>query len=278
MVLVSAIGLYAAGNDSELSRMSVTVDCPEEVVVGEKFTVDYVLTTSGDMDFNSLKISLSPAMDNAKLLVSAPTTSSKVNTVVKNKVMNTTSSYKWTYSFRAEKAGRFNTPAFQITDRGEVLDIPSTSKSIKIVKEAISKDENAPAESGSTRVFMRFEVDRPTIELGDSLVLSVYLYSNSTELESVNFDRTISVEDCYMEPMDLSAAKAENTTIDGHYFLKWEIGSYKVIPLKKGRFEAGPITISGRRRVYDDNENIFFRKPKSLPFAAESNSVTFNVE
>ncbi len=273
---------YLFAKDSEIQQdlLSMSIKCPEQVTVGNKFVVEYQLTYPGDLSDKDLNISLTTRSELASLLIDIPATSNSFTTNVINGKINKISSKKWAFTFRANYTGRFTTPCFAITEGNDTLSISSINKLIEITKdnkriENTNYDEN---KTDTTQVITRLELDKNTIQLGDSLVLKVILLSNCSGINSLTYIDTPMIEDCYLDKLIESTSEPSEEIINQCKYYKWIIGEYIAIPLKKGVFKIDPVRFKGEKWIREPLNDSFWGTLKNVPFETQSNRMIFNVE
>lgn len=278
IVCVTAISLFADNHKLQHNQASIKVECPAVATVGQRFTVTYELSYPENISDNNLNIKISPVADKASLLAGPSTVNSLTTNVINGKVQERTLK-KWSYIFRADKAGTFTTPHFTIIEDGDTLSLAPVSEQILFIVDNNKREE--PPQVDTTKIFLRAEIDKPTIQLGDSLVLSVALISDRSDITNAYFTKYPTVEDCYQELLPELSIEAQEVTIDHRKYFKWIIGKYKIIPLKKGTFRIDEISLKADVFIWEKNpaDSFFeYMSPRQKTLDIQSESIMFSVE
>lgn len=282
LVCITTAALFAKGAGIPQDSLIMYIECPEQVVVGDKFNVEYKMLCPDGISEDNLNCNLTTKSEVASLLINFPSVTVSHSTTLTNGKLTEFTTKSWTYIFRANKTGTFKTPDFIVSDGNDTLRIPSANRLIEITKEGAGtvNDSGNKQDTVKTQLITRLELDKNTVQLGDSLVLKVVLLSNCN-ISNFNYINFPMIEDCYLEELAESVSGPSVVTIDQSNYYKWIIREYLVIPLKKGTFNIEPLRFKGEKLVYEfPEDNIWgaFSKINNVPFEVVSNSISFNVE
>lgn len=296
--ILSVIIAYASVLGMLANEFSVDVHCPQTVTVGEKFNVEYEISSHDETFHNNLdnyELRLSPSSTDDRLVRYTRYIPSSIRESTQlssfgGKILKIFSK-KWIYTLEAAEAGTYSTPDFIITDSGAEVPVDHVSKKIKIINagDADNKDkdkvvDNAADEATANddcRVIVKAEIDKTAIHLGDSLKLYIVLLIPSSAGGTFKIEPSPLIEDCYME---LSDNQPESTTVDvdGIDCTRYVCSDYNVIPLKRGKFKIKPVCVSGNiiKISYANPQNTLFSEhaTREMPYEAKSDIITFTVD
>lgn len=279
--VLSAVSVMA--NDAiQPERIKMTAYAPRIVAVGDRFNVEYTFTYPDEVDTEQVSLSLKPTGELVAFIY-GPGRSVSTSTTFNNSKKSVSTSIKWTYSFKALETGNFEIPDFVLVAYSDTIPQPRINRTVRFVKDSITEEagRDDTALVDTTKVFLRLEIDRNKIQLGDSLTCNVVLLSNTTNVSRVNRLQHLEIEDCYLEQI-YPDVESLTDTIDNVVYYKWVLCNFKIIPLRKGKFEIEPLKIYGELRVpYKSTDNGFWGaipSYKYIPFETESEKLTFKVK
>ena len=157
--------------------VSFTADAPTVVEVGEQFRLSYTLNKEGE----GLQL---PALNGFELLA-GPSMSTSMSTTIVNGKMSSKSEYIYTYVLEASAEGDYTIDPATIKVDGK--ERKSNAVTIKVVKGSArpqqgqqggrSEEAEAGASIGKDDIFLRLEVNRKSLYVGESLVATLKIYT-----------------------------------------------------------------------------------------------------
>lgn len=286
LTMVLAGQSVMAEDSFNLSNVKFEIVCEDTVEMGKKFHMGYVLDYGDLFDPESLELKIPNfETDCAKLLYVGKTGTSTSHSIVNGKV-TTTHKVKWDAIVRAIKEGSFQTPDVSLLYQNNPLDISPEPKTIVISKKAnlptTNKQENDTVIKIPDNAIIRLEtnLDKRTINLGDSVLLQVKLQSNQS-FNQVRFDGPLEIEDCFCENIEKIAGDPIQTIVDGVECYEWIIAEYRLTPLKSGVIVIPEIKIKGNCSIRKDEQDSFWGSlPKyhDVPFQSHSNVINLKVK
>lgn len=265
------------------------VDCPKLVAVGDKFNLDYVFKSGQELEAinpNDIRIKLSPTESNAEFIfgpVRSVTTSTSWNGIF-GKTIET--SIKWSFTFLAISEGVFEVPDYTLISDSDTLKPNPVKEKIRFVSTNFFDDDiSIPSKSqkdfnqaDTTRTILRLEIDKKTVQLGDSIICSVILLCNVPRITQLAFEKKLEIRGCDIIPLHYDNEHSIET-INKTTFHKWTIGKYKIIPSKKGKYKITPISVKGETQLMGNNVDMYFGKEnKYVLFENKSNTLHFKVK
>lgn len=239
-------------------EVNFKASAPAVVEQGEQFKLEYSLDKKGA----NLQI---PTFEGFRLLMGPSTGSSSSFTVVNGKATRT-ESYTYTYLLEGEKEGTFEIPAATIMVNGK--EYRSNSLRIQVVKgngssKGAERDSRAARpESGAAineeNLFVRVEVSRRSLYLGESLVANVKVY---TKVDLVNFGRSKfpSFDGFLAEEIPTpSRIELSRETFDGKIYNVGVIRKVLLFPQHTGEITIEPFELECIVRQQLTNSRSFF--------------------
>ncbi len=170
LVLIFTVGIANA------QKVTFNASAPRVVEVGEQFRLTYSLNKKG----TGIKIG---NIEGFQLLM-GPSVSQSFSTQIINGKMTSQTDYSFTYVLMAEKEGVFTIPSATVNADGKTVE--SNTLKIEVVK-ATEKKQDTNSQRGRPQqrtysitednLFVKVEVDRNSLYLGEYVIASLKLYS-----------------------------------------------------------------------------------------------------
>lgn len=239
---------------SSRASMKISVNAPNQVLVGEYFIVEYLVNASADA---ILEIQSDPVAKGLKKVYQTQHPSMNVTTV------NGQASYqltiKYLYTYVAESAGRYTVEGFSLVDdSGNV--ISSSPKTISVEEQGATK-----VESSKHFYVYRIELEHTSGYEQEPIIATAKLYSTSRSIslqygyQSPTFSSFITVP----APSDQVNNTFAPATFKGKTCYSVELGKMILYPTRAGKLsiESDQIDIS----VYVPNQrNPFLSEQKDV--------------
>lgn len=251
LMLLINVTATAAVNESTSEEYKLTVTAPKRVSVGDNIKVTYSIITDKDILSDLFNAVLGHVNESAKRIFGPArgTDTSYSNIGGKISISN---KINYTYEFKALKEGTFTTPTLQITYKDSLIEFTET----KTVLIESSPDEVEPdneeaveTEIDINSIFLELKPDKNEIALGDSIRLSLTLYTKYSVKEFYQLKDQV-FDDAFVF-IDDSFSKLTNGEKDGQSIYYANIRNYTVTPLKKGKYHIPPIEASVTIVVYN---------------------------
>ena len=221
LIFVSGTTLYSQNSTKKVYLPHLGTDleitAPHTLGANEQFRLN-ISCSKKLTDFK-----LAPSKDLEQLM--GPVESSTMSTELVNGVAKTETIYTYTYIFETKQYGEFQLPSLILKNNDEEITIASPH--IEVVEHP-----RIPRVAKDT-VFVRAIADKENIQLGDSvlLLLKIYTTSSSLELNNVCLDFPY----CYFEETKLSApAKWKVEEYKGKKYYTCPYKQFQVTPLQEG--------------------------------------------
>lgn len=280
MKLFSLVILLFVSSLVSAQTVEFKASAPNVVAVGERFQITYSVNDRG----TNLQV---PAFDNFDKLM-GPSPSQSVVMINNNGKETRQTSFTYTYLLEGVKEGTFQIAPATITVNGKQY--KSNALKIQVVKgEAGESGQNdgqaARANSSSVNdenLFVRVEVSRRSLYMGESLVAVLKVYS---KVELVNFGRIKypSFGGFLSEEIPTPGRiQLERETFNGQIYDVGVIRKLLLYPQHTGEIEVDPFElecivrqrVSGSRSPFDD----FFGNYRDVRAMRKSRPVTINVK
>jgi hypothetical protein len=256
----------------------VKTEYPRAVMAGEQFTVVYTVNSGGG-EFAG------PAFDGFYKLM-GPQTSYSESTQLFNGKLSREVSYSYIYYFQAMNPGKYSIPP--ATFKYKNKEYKSDSLSIEVLKNGASQpstsgntSNNASTGSGSD-LFIRLNLDRNEVYLGEHIVASVKLYTrvDLSGLNEVKFPSFNGFLKENLETPQLTSLQREN--INGTIYGTGIVQQFLLYPQITGEIKIDPVEITAmvQQKVgqSDDLFGSFFNSYQSIPKVIASLPVKINVK
>jgi len=165
-------------------KTTFMVSAPEVVEVGEEISLKYVLNTEGE-DVQLAKLE-------GFTLLMGPSLSTSISMSVINGKSEKKVEYVYTYLITADKEGEFTIPPATVKVDGKI--VKSNAIKIKVIKGSGKKKSASQGnqiqtsnEISEENLFLRLEVSRNSLYVGESLIATLKVYSR---VDLVNFGRS----------------------------------------------------------------------------------------
>lgn len=176
-LIVILLLFFIGGNYLQAQDVSFTASAPGVVEVGEQFRLSFSLNKQGE----ELQL---PTLKGFELLA-GPSMSTSMSTTIINGKMTTNSEFIYTYVLQATEEGEYTIEPATITVDGKQL--KSNSLTIKVVKGSGNVQQNQQSGGRSEAqaatsiknddIFLRLEVSRGSLYVGESLVATLKIYT-----------------------------------------------------------------------------------------------------
>ncbi len=221
---------------------TLTGQAPARVTVDETFRVSYTIDTQ---DAENFCIGQIPADIE---VIYGPSKSMSTSTQISNGQTTTSQSTTYTYVLKARRAGSIVLPAAHVTVDGQ--DIASNTLYITIdpadSNQPTGNGQSAGSSQTSTKtaargdeLFITAMTDKATITIGDSLSLTIKLYTNCT-VSSFEAKKRLQIDGCYYKELSAPQIRLTQEHYRGKTYNTCTIATYTLVPLRKGA-----ITIPG---------------------------------
>jgi len=165
-------------------KTTFMVSAPEVVEVGEEISLKYVLNTEGE-DVQLAKLE-------GFTLLMGPSLSTSISMSVINGKSEKKVEYVYTYLITADKEGEFTIPPATVKVDGKI--VKSNAIKIKVIKGSGKKKSASQGnqiqtsnEISEENLFLRLEVSRNSLYVGESLIATLKVYSR---VDLVDFGRS----------------------------------------------------------------------------------------
>lgn len=283
MRLIGLLLILLAGLTVGAQEVHFTVSAPSVVELGEQFRLAYTIDKKG----TNLQV---PTLEGFDLLMGPTTSSSSSFSSINGKVTQS-EAYTYTYVLEGVKEGTFQIPAATIQVDGKQY--RSNSVKIQVVKGSGNSSGNArsakkaaqpdvSAAVNENNLFVRVEVNRRSVYLGESLTATIKIY---TKVELVNFGRSKfpSFDGFLSEEIPTAQnIQLERETYDGQVYNVGVIRKVLLFPQHTGEITIEPFELecivrqrsSGSQSFFDD----FFGNYRDVKALRTSRPLTVNVK
>lgn len=249
--------------------ISLSVEAPPVVAVGEQFRISWTANTRGG-EF------LAPGFDDFYLL-SGPQTSFSQSTQIVNGKMTSTISNTYSYYLQATKEGEFTVaPAKLIIDNKEYLSDPVE---IEVVKDGqgtgsqgagtAGREQNTEEEVSSSDLFVRLLLNKDEIFMGEHVLASLKIYSrvDLSGIQEVKYPDFQSFLKEDIETPPLRALEREN--VKGSIYGTGVLQRFLLYPQKTGAITIDPaeltVLLQQKSRSNDPFFGDFFSSFSTVP-------------
>ncbi|MBP3842603.1 MAG: BatD family protein [Prevotella sp.] len=213
-------------------------NAPSQVVAGQKFRLTYTVNTQ---DVTGFHIDNFPS---AFEVIFGPSASTQTSFQIINGETKQSSSITYTYILQASKNGSFTIPAAHITAQGKT--IQSNTLNITVSGTSDKKDSSdkkaitSSSDITDSDLFMAASIDKKNIRLGDSLTLTLKLYT-LVNVSTINAESSPDIEACFFQEQSLPHEKqftTESYKGKNYRTVIWQ--EYTIVPLKTGTIIIHP--------------------------------------
>lgn len=284
MKLLSFIILFFVSSLAAAQEVAFQASAPTVVELGEQFRLTYSLNKKG----TNLQV---PTLEGFDLLMGPSTSSSSSFSSINGNVTQSVS-YSYTYVLEGVKEGSYSIPAATITVDGKQY--RSNALKIQVVKGSGNSGggrtggrSNQAAEPDATatvneeNLFVRVEVSRRSLYIGESLVATVKVYSK-VDLSGFGRSKFPSFEGFLSEEMP-TAERIElvRETYDGKIYNVGTIRKVLLFPQHTGEITIDPFELecivrqrlAGSKSFFDD----FFGNYRDVKAMRKSSPVRITV-
>lgn len=255
---VMLYGLTAKGQD-----VTVKVDYPSMVRVGQQFSVMWTVNTGGG-EFSA------PSFDGFYRIAGPQTSFSSSTQIINNKVTRETS-YTYVYYLQALTEGRYviGPASFTLKNRTyrsdsiriEVVnDTPGaqTQTQTQTQQQAGTGTKPAQVQSGGEDIFVRLILNRNEILMGEHILASVKIYtridiSGISEIKFPSFDGFLKTD---LETPPLTSLEREN--VDGVIYGTGVVQQFLLYPQVTGEIIIEPVQLTALMRQKAGRTDPFF--------------------
>ncbi|WP_441000873.1 BatD family protein [Fodinibius sp. SL11] len=216
------------------STVSVEASLSQTTVyTGERINLSIEISGS----FNNVSRPELPEFENFRLLSNNPSTSRSYRYINGQ----STVSYTYSYYLIAQKKGKFQLPAVNVSIDGE------TYSTNPIAVNIIDRNESAKSQDSSERpdIFLQLEVSDKQPVAGQQIITDVILYfRDGLEVNSYQPVPGWKAEGFWKEELENSGRpRAESTVLDGVRYRKARLLQFSLFPTKAGKLEISPYEI-----------------------------------
>lgn len=284
MKIVSLIILMLVGVIGFGQNVSFKATAPSVVELGEQFRLTYSIDKQG----TNLQV---PTLEGFDLLMGPSTSSSSSFSSINGQVTQT-SSFMYTYVLEAIKEGTFSVPAATITVDGKQY--KSNALKIQVVKggggNSVSRNQQRgnqqPSETSAAvtdeNLFVRIEVSRRSLYMGESLVASIKVYSK-VNLSGFGRSKFPSFSGFLAEEMSIGERiEMVRETYDGKIYNVGTVRKVLLFPQHTGEITIEPFELecivreqlTNSRNMFDD----FFGNYRDIKAMRKSQPVKITVK
>lgn len=193
----------------------------QEVVEGSSFNVSFKLENASGRGFQAPNFS-------PFRVTGGPSQSQQTSYVNGRR----SSSITYTYRLLATEKGTFTIPPARIRAGSGYL--ASNSLTIRVVEGSAASDQED--------IFVRLELDRDTLFIGQQLVLSLNLYSTKA-VERFDIINLPEFTDIYLKQLPRYSRQARLEVVDGVQYQTQVLKRFALFPQKSGRFDFKGILV-----------------------------------
>jgi hypothetical protein len=236
-------------------EITIRVDYPAVVAVGEQLRIVWTVNTSGG-DFSA------PQFDGFYKM-SGPNVSYSQSTRIENGRRTSETSYSYVFYLQALREGKYTIPAASYSKGGKTY--TSESASIEVVGDA-SRRQTAPGasestsaqQSGGAEIFVRLILNKKEVFLGEPVAATVKLYtridiSGINEVKYPTFNGFLKEE---IPTPQLTSLEREN--VNGTIFGTGVFQKFLLYPQKTGEIIIDPVQITVLMRQQSGAGDPFF--------------------
>ena len=269
----------AAQEDQDI--ISVQAEYPSVVMVGQQFTVQWIVNSGGG-EF------VAPSFGGLYKLMGPQTSYSSSTQIVNGKISRQTS-YTYVYYLQAAKEGKYVIAPAVFTLKNKTY--TSDSMRIEVISNTSQRqnvqaggDANAESDIKSDRsdIFLNLSLNRKEAYLGEHIVATVKIYtrvnlSGINEIKYPPFTGFLKVD---LETPPITSLRQEN--VDGTIYGTGVIQQFLLYPQLTGEITIDPVQISvlvQQRAGQDDSFfGDFFATYQTIPKAVISQAARINVK
>jgi hypothetical protein len=248
------------------------------VTAGEQFTVMFTVNSGGG-EFSG------PAFDGFYKLMGPQTSYSSSTQIINGKISQQVSN-SYVYYLQAMNPGKFVIPP--ATFRYKNKEYKADSLKIEVLKDATSRPSNSNNPSGTERtgggsdLFIRLNLDRSDVFLGEHIIASVKLYTrvDLSGLNEVKFPSFKGFLKENLETPQLTSLQREN--VNGEIYGTGIVQQFLLFPQITGEITIDPVEITAliQQKIGRSNDLFgdFFNSYQSVPKVIASLPVKINVK
>lgn len=260
------------------------------VEVGEQFYLKYTLNESGE----DLRL---PEFDGFTLLA-GPSMQTSTNVSINGTDVRREKSITYTYVLLAEKEGEFTIPAASVVVNGKTLQ--SNALKVKVIaggqkrqsgsaqsaqQSQQQQQESSSSNSGAVsqeNLFLRLEVNRKSLYLGEALIATLKVYVRDVELSGFGRSKFASLDGFTSEEVEVDS-RLTRAEYNGKIYYSAPIYQCILFPQYSGELTIEPFEVECmvRQRVKGRSTSIFddfFDNVRTVPIARRTAPVKINVK
>jgi hypothetical protein len=277
LVILFTLPLYGAGQD-----ITVTVEAPGVVAVGEQFRVVWTVNSRGG-NFNA------PSFDDFYLLSGPQTSFSSSTSIINGKVTSEVKN-SFSYYLQATGTGKFTLGPGVYTEGRK--DYSSKQVEIEVVENrnaaAARSNSTGDADAGAAvsgageEIFLRLLIDRTRVYMGEHIIATLKLYSkaNLSGIRDYKFPDFSGFLKEDIETPQVTSLTREN--VNGEIYGTAVLQRYLLFPQRTGTIEINPasltVMIQERVRSNDPFFGDFFSSFNTVPRMISSEAVKITVQ
>lgn len=231
--------------------VSLVVEAPKVVALGEQFTVSWTANKRGG-EF------IAPYMDDFTIL-SGPNTSFSQSTQIINGKVTSSVSNTYTYYLQATKEGKFVLdPGKFVYEKKEYLSSPAEIEVVSDGQNVQQGSSDNRESNGSDELYVRLVIDKNEIFLGEHLVASLKIYSkvNISGIQEVKYPDFNSFLKEDLETKPLRALEREN--VNGSIYGTGILQRFLLYPQRTGTIEIEPARLTVLLQQKNESGDPFF--------------------
>jgi hypothetical protein len=256
----------------------IKTEYPRVVTAGEQFTIVYTVNSGGG-EFSG------PAFDGFYKLMGPQTSYSSSTQIINGKISQEVSN-SYVYYLQAMNPGKFSVPP--ATFRYKNKEYKADSLNIEVLKDATARPANSNTPSGNERtsggsdLFIRLNLDRSDVFLGEHIIASVKLYTrvDLSGLNEVKFPSFKGFLKENLETPQLTSLQREN--VNGEIYGTGIVQQFLLFPQITGEITIDPVEITAlvQQKIARSNDLFgdFFNSYQSVPKPIASLPVKINVK
>lgn len=242
--LFNIILLIAAGTGLFAQDISISVEAPKVVAVGEQFMVTWVVNSRGG-DFQP------PQFDDFYKLMGPQTSFSSSTQIINGKVSSEVKN-SFSYYLQATREGKFTIGQATYTEKREK--IVSDPVEIEVVREKQQAGNTQPAASGSegdqpaavagSDMYLRILVNRTRVYRGEHIVATLKLYSKNS-LSGIQDYRFPDFNSFLKEDIETPQPRnLERENVNGEIYGTAVLQRFLLYPQRSGKIEIDPASLT----------------------------------
>jgi len=277
--IIVTLPLLLAGQE-----ISVTVDYPEVVRVGQQFAVSWTVNSGGG--------EFSPPPFGSFYKLMGPQTSYSSSTQIINGKISRETSYTYVYYIQATEEGRFVIPPANFTVKNKTYS--SDSLRIEVIGSAATQQSTVPGAAGDAvessepvretgeDIFINLSLNRREVFVGEHIVATIKIFtrvdiSGINEVKFPGFEGFLKTD---LETPPLTSLRREN--VNGTIYGTGIVQQFLLYPQISGDIKIEPVQISVLIQQKSGNSDPFFgdffSTYTTIPKAIASLPVTVKVK